>query len=147
MKPQLLCLIELKDSLSRVGSDLKQKIIDSVKSTWRTINDLAHYRRTAGDEVPAAAVPGYTDGDLDIDNIIPDSAAYYSEPSGRTWRLRLLLLLFFCWRAFNSVVRVKTILIMFGSQHFFAHCWSTAFNNLMYCPHLLDKCNFLWNSI
>lgn len=40
-------LLELRDSLSRVGSDLKQKVIESVKSTWRTINDFALAHRTS----------------------------------------------------------------------------------------------------
>ena len=39
-------LTELKDSLSRVGADIKQKIIDSVKSTWKSINDFAMAHRT-----------------------------------------------------------------------------------------------------
>lgn len=39
--------LELRDSLSRVGSDLKQKVIESVKSTWRTINDFALAHRTS----------------------------------------------------------------------------------------------------
>ena len=32
---------ELKDSLAKVGADIKQKIIDSLKSTWNSINDFA----------------------------------------------------------------------------------------------------------
>ena len=36
---------ELKESLARMGSDLKQKIIQSVKSTWKTLNDFAAAHR------------------------------------------------------------------------------------------------------
>ena len=32
---------ELKESIARVGADIKQKIIDSIKSTWASINDFA----------------------------------------------------------------------------------------------------------
>ena len=32
---------ELKESIARVGADIKQRIIDSIKSTWNTINDFA----------------------------------------------------------------------------------------------------------
>jgi len=38
--------LELKESLTRVGTDLKQKIVDSVRNTWRTINDFALAHRT-----------------------------------------------------------------------------------------------------
>ncbi|GAB1610603.1 phospholipase DDHD2-like isoform X4 [Argonauta hians] len=33
--------LELRESLSRVGSDLKQKFLDSLKSTWNSINEFA----------------------------------------------------------------------------------------------------------
>ncbi len=42
---------ELKESLARMGSDIKQKIIDSVKVTWKTINDFALSHRTTPQEV------------------------------------------------------------------------------------------------
>jgi hypothetical protein len=62
---------ELRESLTRVGTDIKQKIIESVKSTWRTINDLAHYRRTAaGDESSAD-----TSGDVD-DSLYEETRKY-----------------------------------------------------------------------
>lgn len=32
---------ELKDSLSRMGSDLKQGFISSLRSAWQTLNDFA----------------------------------------------------------------------------------------------------------
>ena len=47
---------ELRESLSRVGSDLKHKIVESVKSTWRTINDFALAHRSTTDEAAAMAV-------------------------------------------------------------------------------------------
>lgn len=34
-------IAELKDSLTRIGYDLKQRIIDSVKNTWRSLNNFA----------------------------------------------------------------------------------------------------------
>ncbi|OWF51709.1 phospholipase DDHD2-like isoform X2 [Mizuhopecten yessoensis] len=46
--------LELKESLSRVGADIKQKIVDSLKSTWTTINDFAKAHRsepTLGDSL------------------------------------------------------------------------------------------------
>jgi len=58
---------ELRDSLSRVGSDLKQRIIDSVKSTWKTINDLARYRRTTDDDEAVSA--------SDIDTIVTETVS------------------------------------------------------------------------
>ncbi|KAL4231202.1 S23-interacting protein [Mactra antiquata] len=33
--------LELKESLARMGTDIKQKIIDSLKSTWTSINNFA----------------------------------------------------------------------------------------------------------
>ena len=76
--------------MTRVGSDLKQKIIDSVKNTWRTINDFAYYRRPAGTEATTAdgatataANDDISGGEVDIDNVISDSASYYSETIGR----------------------------------------------------------------
>ena len=50
-----------------MGSDLKQRIIDSVKSTWKTINDLANYRRATGDDVSVSA--------SDIDNIVSETVS------------------------------------------------------------------------
>lgn len=44
-------MVELKESLSRVGADLKQKIVDSLKSTWKTINDFALAHRSTPEEV------------------------------------------------------------------------------------------------
>ncbi|XP_060063266.1 phospholipase DDHD2-like [Ylistrum balloti] len=38
--------LELKESLTRVGADIKQKIVDSLKSTWNSINDFAKAHRT-----------------------------------------------------------------------------------------------------
>lgn len=66
---------ELRESLSRVGSDLKQRIIDSVKSTWKTINDLAHYRRDAGDDASVSAT--------DIDSIVSETVSNLDDASSR----------------------------------------------------------------
>jgi len=58
---------ELRESLSRVGSDLKQRIIDSVKSTWNALNSLARYRRDAGDDGSVSA--------SDIDTIVSETVS------------------------------------------------------------------------
>lgn len=36
-----LCLSELKESLTRMGSDLKQGFISSLRSAWQTLNEFA----------------------------------------------------------------------------------------------------------
>jgi len=61
--------------LSRVGSDLKQRIIDSVKSTWKTINDLANYRRATGDDASVSA--------SDIDNIVSETVSSLDDTNNR----------------------------------------------------------------
>ncbi|XP_041368088.1 phospholipase DDHD2-like isoform X2 [Gigantopelta aegis] len=38
--------LELKESLSRVGADIKQRIIESLKVTWNSIHDFAAAHRT-----------------------------------------------------------------------------------------------------
>lgn len=38
---------ELKESLTRVGADIKQKIVDSLKNTWNSINDFAKAHRSS----------------------------------------------------------------------------------------------------
>ncbi|XP_076460329.1 triacylglycerol hydrolase DDHD2-like [Babylonia areolata] len=41
--------LELKESIQRMGSDLKQKIIESLRSTWNTLHEFAlAHRRDAG---------------------------------------------------------------------------------------------------
>lgn len=37
----IVIFLELKDSLSRMGSDLKQGFISSLKSAWQTLNEFA----------------------------------------------------------------------------------------------------------
>ena len=37
---------ELADSISRLGSDLKQRIVDSVRSTWESIHRFAQAHRS-----------------------------------------------------------------------------------------------------
>lgn len=39
--PTFFAFLELKDSLSRMGSDLKQGFISSLKSAWQTLNEFA----------------------------------------------------------------------------------------------------------
>lgn len=82
-------LSELKESLSRVGSDLKQKVIESVKSTWRTINDFALAHRT-----PAAPrTPTPEDApEKDEDSIISDTAKDFDDS---VCKLQLYAVLFF----------------------------------------------------
>nr|CAD7198841.1 unnamed protein product [Timema douglasi] len=38
--------LELKETMARVGADLKQRVIESVKSTWNTVYQLAMFHRT-----------------------------------------------------------------------------------------------------
>ncbi|KAI8789570.1 phospholipase DDHD2-like isoform X3 [Biomphalaria glabrata] len=38
--------LEFKEAVTRYGTDIKQKIIDSVKSTWNTLNDFARAHRS-----------------------------------------------------------------------------------------------------
>lgn len=49
-------VVELKDSLTRVGADIKQRIIDSVKSTWKSLNEFAMAHRTTPQELEAEMV-------------------------------------------------------------------------------------------
>lgn len=42
--------LELKENLARIGFDIKQKIIESFRSTWRTINNFAYGNKTADNE-------------------------------------------------------------------------------------------------
>ena len=64
---------ELRESLSRVGSDLKQRIIDSVKSTWKTLNDLANRRHATGDDASVSAT--------DIDDIVSETVSNLDDTS------------------------------------------------------------------
>ncbi|KAF7993119.1 hypothetical protein HCN44_005900 [Aphidius gifuensis] len=38
--------LELKETMARVGADLKQKLLDSVKSTWNSVYQLAMFHRS-----------------------------------------------------------------------------------------------------
>jgi hypothetical protein len=38
--------LELKETMARVGADLKQRLIESVRSTWNTVYQLAKYHRS-----------------------------------------------------------------------------------------------------
>ncbi|XP_052266093.1 phospholipase DDHD2-like isoform X2 [Dreissena polymorpha] len=40
--------LELKESLARMGTDIKQKIIDSLKSTWMSLNNFARAHSSDG---------------------------------------------------------------------------------------------------
>ncbi|XP_068081170.1 phospholipase DDHD2 isoform X2 [Anabrus simplex] len=40
--------LELKETMARVGADLKQKLLDSVRSTWNTVYQLAMFHRADG---------------------------------------------------------------------------------------------------
>lgn len=44
--------LELRENLSRIGANLKQRFVESVKETWATINDFAraHTGAQAADE-------------------------------------------------------------------------------------------------
>jgi hypothetical protein len=36
---------ELKETMARVGADLKQRLLESVRSTWNTVYQLAMFHR------------------------------------------------------------------------------------------------------
>lgn len=40
-----LFVLELKETMARVGADLKQKLIDSVRNTWNSVYQLAHFHK------------------------------------------------------------------------------------------------------
>lgn len=40
-----LLILELKETMARVGADLKQKFIDSVRNTWNSVFQLAHFHK------------------------------------------------------------------------------------------------------
>lgn len=37
--------VELKETMARVGADLKQKLLDSVRSTWNSVYQLAMFHK------------------------------------------------------------------------------------------------------
>lgn len=41
-----ILISEFKEAVTRYGTDIKQKIIDSFKTTWNTINDFARAHKT-----------------------------------------------------------------------------------------------------
>lgn len=41
----LFCETELKETMARVGADLKQRLIESVRSTWNTVYQLTTFGR------------------------------------------------------------------------------------------------------
>uniref|UniRef100_A0A2R5LCM6 Putative phospholipase ddhd2 n=1 Tax=Ornithodoros turicata TaxID=34597 RepID=A0A2R5LCM6_9ACAR len=45
--------LELRESLSRMGSDLKQKLVDSLRYTWNSIHDFARAHRFSAAQVEA----------------------------------------------------------------------------------------------
>lgn len=54
----MVFVVELKDSLSRMGADIKQKLMESVRNTWKSITQFAAAHRgisteTAGEQDPA----------------------------------------------------------------------------------------------
>ena len=64
----VLASSELADSLSRMGADIKQRIIDSVRTTWQTLNNFALAHRTA------AAPPGDKSIEEEVDNALHEMA-------------------------------------------------------------------------
>jgi hypothetical protein len=43
----LVCIVsELKETMARVGADLKQRLVESVRSTWNTVYQLAMFHRS-----------------------------------------------------------------------------------------------------
>ena len=55
----VLSSLELRESLSRVGSDLKQRILETFRSTWQSFNEfaLAHKSAGAGADAGGATAP------------------------------------------------------------------------------------------
>lgn len=49
----LVPLAELKESLSRMGSDLKQRFLDSLRYTWNSLNEFARAHRSSPAQVEA----------------------------------------------------------------------------------------------
>lgn len=43
---QFINVTELKDTLEHVGAALKQKLMDSMRSTWNTVYQLAMFHKT-----------------------------------------------------------------------------------------------------
>lgn len=39
-------LLELKETVARMGADLKQKVLDSVRSTWNSVYQMAMFHRS-----------------------------------------------------------------------------------------------------
>jgi hypothetical protein len=43
----LVCIVsELKETMARVGADLKQRLMESVQSTWNTVYQLAMFHHS-----------------------------------------------------------------------------------------------------
>jgi hypothetical protein len=43
----VVCIVlELKETMARVGADLKQRLMESVRSTWNTVYQLAMFHRS-----------------------------------------------------------------------------------------------------
>ncbi|XP_013407537.1 phospholipase DDHD2 [Lingula anatina] len=61
--------LELKESLSRYGADLKQKIVQSLKGTWNMINDFARAHRSTPEEIVNS----------EVDSVISDLAKQQEE--------------------------------------------------------------------
>lgn len=59
----MLLISELRESLTRVGADLKQRIVESVKSTWHTIHEFAMAHRGAEKNV-----------EEEVDNVLKEMA-------------------------------------------------------------------------
>ena len=55
VKEEIMFFSELRENLARMGTDIKQKIIDSVKSTWQTLNKFA-YSHTNNEEMTTEQV-------------------------------------------------------------------------------------------
>ena len=50
-------MLELRENLSRIGANLKQRFVESVKETWATINDFAR-AHTGVQDTDEADSPG-----------------------------------------------------------------------------------------
>lgn len=55
--------IELRENLSRIGANLKQKFVESVKETWASLNDFARAHTGVQDPDVDNEEPAKTTGD------------------------------------------------------------------------------------
>ncbi|KAK7110285.1 triacylglycerol hydrolase DDHD2-like [Littorina saxatilis] len=68
--------LELKESISRMGTDIKQKIVDSIRSTWNTLNDFARAHRSDGTEGADGNQGLEKEVDQQVDSVMAEMAQH-----------------------------------------------------------------------